>query len=266
MTDLARYADWTRWLGERARGDLDVRVVWVGGSAATGGYDDWSDLDVDVLCTPGTSHRVYDDLVAASGRDFAPSDVWELPLSTWPDGRQCFVNLQERPGLLAEPTRLIDLHVSDLSDEHRHVDVRRHGRPIVLHDPDALLVLRPDDADLQASELALALEQVRQRRVTGEWLVMRALRRGHVAEALDLYLRFPLAGVVRLLRAEHCPWRHDYGLRYLAEDLGPSLADRVHALIPGDLEACARACFAWLDELLQEPGSSSGPGPSASTP
>jgi hypothetical protein len=63
---------------------------------------------------------------------FTVDHVWELPTSTWPDGRQCFINLQSRPGALAEPTRIIDLHISELSDRHRFVDVRRHGTPIVV--------------------------------------------------------------------------------------------------------------------------------------
>ena len=46
MTDLSRYADWTSWLTSHAAADPDVRCIWVGGSAATGEYDEWSDLDV----------------------------------------------------------------------------------------------------------------------------------------------------------------------------------------------------------------------------
>jgi predicted nucleotidyltransferase len=132
-TDLSRYADWTTWLAEQGATDPDVRVVWVGGSAATGGYDEWSDLDVDLLCTPGEADAVHDRLVARARATFAVDHVWELPTSTWPDGRQCFINLQSRPGALAEPTRIIDLHISELSDRHRFVDVRRHGTPIVVH-------------------------------------------------------------------------------------------------------------------------------------
>ena len=231
--------------------------MWVGGSAATGGCDEWSDLDLDVLCTPGTSTSVYDALAgAALVRTSTSGDVWELPASTWPDGRQCFVNLQDRPGLLLEPTRMVDLHVSDLADHHSHLDVRRHGNPIVLHDPDRLLVL--EEEDVSGAVVGRAVDQVRQRRVTGEWLVNRAIARGHVAEAVDLYLRFALGAVVRLLRAEHCPWRHDYGLRYLREDLPPDLADRVEELVPGatsaSLEELSMRCYAWLDELLAQEG------------
>ncbi|MCW2792237.1 MAG: polymerase beta domain protein region [Nocardioides sp.] len=167
-TDLSRYDDWLAWLAERGRDDPDVRVVWVGGSVATGGYDEWSDLDVDLLCTPGAADAVHDRLVARAREDFDVDHVWELPRSTWPDGRQCFVNLQARPGALAEPTRIIDLHVSDLGDHHRFVDVRRHGTPIVVHDPDGLVELRHDDETALAAAIVEAVDQVRQRRATAE--------------------------------------------------------------------------------------------------
>jgi predicted nucleotidyltransferase len=254
VTDLARYADWVGWLQEQGRTDPDVLVVWVGGSAATGGWDEHSDLDVDVLCTPGTVADVYTRLVDRARARFEVADLWELPAGTWPDGRQCFVNLQARPGALSEPTRIIDLHLSDLADHHRFVDVRRHGRPIVLHDPDGLVVLRHDDDAEVWATLGEAVDQVRRRRVTGEWLVNRAIRRGHRGEATDLYLRFALAPVVRMVRVQHCPWRHDYGLRYLAEDLPADVAARIESLVPdGTLAAQSAACFAWLDELLAEP-------------
>jgi predicted nucleotidyltransferase len=252
MTDLSRYADWTAWLTARAEADEDVRCVWVGGSAATGGYDEWSDLDIDVLCSPGTSTSVYECWLERARADFDVRDVWELPVATWPDGRQCFVNLQDRPGLLLEPTRLIDLHVSDLADRHSHLDVRRHGTPIVLYDPDGLIVLEEEDV---SDALVAAVSQVRQRRTTDEWLVNRAIARGQVAEAVDFYLRFALGALVRMVRVEHCPWRHDFGLRYLREDLPPDVAYGIEELVPGattaSLEELSLRCFGWLDELLE---------------
>lgn len=250
--DLSRYDDWTTWLAAQGATDPDVLVVWVGGSAATGGYDEWSDLDVDLLCTPGEADAVHERLVVRARADFAVDHVWELPKATWPDGRQCFVNLRARPGALEEPTRIIDLHVSELSDAHRFVDVRRHGTPIVLHDPDGLVELRHDDPDAMGAAIAETVDQARQRRATAEWLVNRAIRRGHTAEALHLYLGFGLVPLVRLVRIEHCPWRHDFGLRYWHEDLPEDVAARLTALLPGaaDPAALSADCFAWMDELL----------------
>ena len=254
--DLSRYDDWWALLAELGETDPDLRVVWVGGSAATGGWDEWSDLDVDLLCTPGTTSDVHDRLLARARERLYVDHVWELPLATWPDGRQSFVLHQARPGALGEPTRAVDLHLSDLSDTHRFVDVRRHGTPLVVHDPDGLLVLRPDDQAALEAACAEAVDQARQRRATAEWLVNRAVARGQLPEATDLYLRFALGVVVRLLRVRHCPWRHDFGLRYLRTDLPAEAADRVYALLPGTapLEKLSPACFAWMDELL-DPGS-----------
>jgi predicted nucleotidyltransferase len=252
--DLTRYDDWLALLREEGESDPDVRVVWVGGSAATGGWDEWSDLDVELLCTPGRSSSVHDRLVVRAKAAFDVDHVWELPLSTWPDGRQCFVNHQARPGALDEATRIVDLHVSDLSDEHRFVDVRRHGTPLVVHDPDGLLVLRHEDPAALAAAVAEAIDQVRQRRGTAEWIVNRAIARGQLPEATDLYLRFALGAVVRLLRAEHCPWRHDFGLRYLRTDLPAGVGDRVYDLLPGaaPLRDLSGRCFGWMDELLAD--------------
>lgn len=250
--DLTRFDDWLAFLREQGETDPDIRVVWVGGSAATGGWDEWSDLDVEVLCTPGTTTSVYDRLLCQARARFAIDHIWELPLTAWPDGRQCFVNHQAHPGALEEPTRIVDLHLADCTDAHRHVDVRRHGTPIVLHDPDGLVVLRHDDQAAVDQAVAEAVDQARQRRATAEWLVNRAVARDQLPEAVDLYLRFGLGVVVRLLRVQHCPWRHDYGLRYLHTDLPAAMAERVTTLLPGSapLAELSAACFAWMDELL----------------
>jgi hypothetical protein len=253
VTDLSRYDDWLAWLRVQGGSDPDVRVVFVGGSAVTGGYDDHSDLDVEVLATPGASTATYHRLLEAALRDFTVHQVWELPEATWPDGRQAFLHLTPDAGDLSTPTRIIDLHVSDLADEHRFVDPRRHGEPLVLHDPDGLVELRPDDEQALAAARAEAVSQIAARRQTAEWLVNRAVARGDEPEAVVFHLQLAINPLVRLLRIRHCPARHDFGLRYLATDLPPGSAARVTALLPGpDLADRARQAFAWQDELLTE--------------
>ncbi len=64
--DLSRYDDWLAWLAKQGETDPDVSVVFVGGSAVTGGYDEHSDLDVEVLTTPGESVATYRRLLEAA--------------------------------------------------------------------------------------------------------------------------------------------------------------------------------------------------------
>ncbi|MDX6358743.1 MAG: hypothetical protein QOH37_1797 [Nocardioidaceae bacterium] len=251
MTDLSRYDDWLAWLRQQGETDPDVRVVFLGGSAVTGGFDEHSDIDVEVLATPGAAVAAYRRLLDAARRDFEVYAVWELPEATWPDGRQAFLNLTPDAGDVSVPTRIVDLHVSDLADHHRIVDPRRHGEPLVVHDPDGLVELGPDDEEAMERERRDALAQIAARRPTAAWLVNRAVARGQVAEAVAFHLQFAVNPLVRLLRIVHSPARHDFGLRYLDTDLPAGYAERVEALLPGpDLQDRADAAFAWQDELL----------------
>lgn len=253
--DLSRYDDWLAWLRKQGETDPDVRVVFVGGSAVTGGYDDHSDLDVEILATPGTAVDAYRRLLDAALRHFEVAHVWELPEATWPDGRQAFLNLTVEAGDMSRPTRIIDLHVSDLGDEHRLIDERRHGVPRVVHDPEELVELRHDDEEAMARARAEAVAQAAARRPTAQWLVNRAIARGDLVEAQAFHFGYGVNPLVRLLRIKHCPARHDFGLRYLRTDLPEGYAERVAALFEGDdLQARADATFAWQDELLAELG------------
>jgi predicted nucleotidyltransferase len=241
------------WIDDLGRRDDDLRACWVGGSAATGGYDDHSDLDIEVLAAPGEAVATYRRLLEQALDDFEVHQVWELPEATWPDGRQAFLNLTPDAGDMSRPTRIIDLHVADLADEHRFVDERRHGVPHVVHDPEGLVELRHDDDEPMERARREAVEQAAARRPTAEWLVNRALARGDEIEATAFHLGYGVNPLVRLLRIKHCPARHDFGLRYLGTDLPEGYAARVAALLPGpDLAERARATFAWQDELLAE--------------
>lgn len=252
--DLSRYEDLIAWLRDFARTDPDAVAAWIGGSAVTGGYDDWSDLDAEMLAAPGTHVAVFDRLVASYRSSFDPSSVWQIPESVDPQVRQIISTIEADPGSLAAPTRILDIVVKDLDESTRRVDVVRHGSPLMLHDPEGVVELGPESADDQHRRMTETVSQIRQRREVGHWLVNRAVARGQLPEALSLYVRFALTPVVQLLRIRDCPRRHDYGLRYLHTDLDPADAARIDALLPGSdrLRELSDACFAWQDELLAQ--------------
>lgn len=249
--DLGRYDAWLRFLTALPRRVPTLQVVVVNGSAVTGGWDDHSDLDVEAWCS-GDPVATYDAVLALVRAEFTVDHVWELPAATWPDGRQCFIHLQPDAADLSRPTLLVDLVVL-ATPERLTMDTRRHGTPIVLHDPGSVLVLEHDDeAEMEAARRQ-AVEQTASRRQTAAWLVERAIARGDLAEATLLHLRFAVEPLVRLLRIQHCPARHDFGLRYLRTDLPAGFAERVEALLPGpDLVVRSRAAFAWQDEVLAQ--------------
>jgi hypothetical protein len=249
--DLTRYSDWLDFLTALPDRVGQLRVVVVSGSAVTGGHDVHSDLDVEAWCD-GPADQAYGAVLALVRQEFDVDHVWELPEATYPTGRQCFIHLQPDAADLSRPTRLVDLVIQTLPDRLT-IDARRHGTPYVLHDPDGLLLLEHDDEVEMEAQRTQAVEQARARRQTGAWLVERAVARGDLAEATWFHMRFAIEPLVRLLRIQHCPARHDFGLRYLHTDLPTGVAERVEALLPGpDLTDRARAAFAWQDEVLAQ--------------
>jgi predicted nucleotidyltransferase len=249
--DLARYADLLDLLASLPERVPSLQVVVVNGSAVTGGWDEHSDLDVEAWCS-GDAATTYDAVLALVRQELDVDHVWELPEATWPTGRQCFVHLQPDAADLSRPNRLLDLVIQTTPDRLT-MDTRRHGTPMVLHDPAGLLVLEDDHEAELAAQREQAVAQTAARRQTAAWLVERAIARGDLAEASVLHLRFALEPLVRLLRIQHCPARHDFGLRYLRTDLPAGMAERVEALLPGpDLVVRTRAAFAWQDEVLAQ--------------
>ena len=249
--DLSRYDDVLDLLRDLPRRVPALQVVVVNGSAVTGGWDEHSDLDVEAWCS-GDAATTYAAVLAVLRDELPVDSVWELPDATWPDGRQCFAHLQPDAADLTRPTRLLDLVVLT-TPERLTMDTRRHGTPIVVHDPDGLLVLEDDDEADLAAQREQAVAQTAARRQTAAWLVERAIARDDLAEATLLHLRLAVEPLVRLLRIQHSPARFDFGLRYLRTDLPEGFAERVEALLPGpDLTVRTRAAFAWQDEVLAQ--------------
>ena len=166
--DLSRYDDCLRFLTALPDRVPELQVVVVNGSAVTGGWDEHSDLDVEAWCS-GDAATTYDAVLALARQDLPVDHVWELPEATWPTGRQCFVHLQPHAADLSRPTLLLDV-VVQTTPERLMMDTRRHGIPLVLHDPDGLLVLEDDDeAELEAQRRQ-AVEQTAARRQTAAFL------------------------------------------------------------------------------------------------
>ena len=205
---------------------------------------------------PGESVRVHEACCRPCRSRSA--STWRLPDGTWPDGRQSFLTLHPDPGALAEPTRIVDLHVHDDTPEARRIDVRRHGRVLVGPRPRRDRSRRSTTTSATWSAAACSRSTRSPSAATSPAGWCPRGRRSQPAEATALYLRLGLVALVTLLRNEACPWRFDYGLRYLRHRParrparpGGGAAARVRAPSP----SWRPRCFAWMDELLAAPPS-----------
>ncbi len=250
-----RYRETVDALSAHADVDPDIRACWVGGSIAFRQADRESDLDVEVVAATGTGALAFGRLRDMLRSACAPTSEWLLPMPTWHGGHQTFLHLPPAD----DGRRILDVVVVEFSGEPHPIDPRRDGEPIVLYDPDGLVEVAPLDPEPLAEQIRTAVDAISVRRPTAEWIITKALVREQWPEAVAYYLQLGLGSLVELLRVRHCPWRHDFGLRYLEQDLPADVAAKVESMLPTDLahlaELTAR-CFAWQDELLtdDEPG------------
>ena len=254
MTDVsalpARFHATASWFQSFARGTPGVVAAYLGGSLATDRVDPDSDLDGQVMVEAGRTDEVFGLLRERLDADWSVSGLWIVPTPTWHGGLQLFATVT-RDG---EEPMVVDLLVAEAGPAWLDVDERRHGRPVVVHDPGGRVTLvHEDDERLRRDALASA-RNIADRLETAEWLVMKAVRRGHWPEAYAYYLRLGVEPLVQLLRTLHAPARWDYGLRYL-DDLPAEDVARISTLLPEErsrLGTQLEECLAWQRVLLAE--------------
>ena len=131
-----RFREPAAWLREFAEDTPGARALRLGGSLATGPVDEWSDLDACIHVVPGTERRVFNALLAGLARDWVFTDRWVLEPPVRLDGLQVFGRVALADGVAG---LVVDVEVEAVPDGGVPIDPRRHGVPIVLHDPDRLI-------------------------------------------------------------------------------------------------------------------------------
>jgi len=245
-----RFLPAATWLRDFAARTPGVVVAYLGGSLATDRIDHDSDLDGQLMVEEGRSREVFDAMLASLLDAWEVASLWLVPTPTWHGGIQLFATVRRDD---SEPL-WVDLLVAEAGPTWLEVDERRHGRPVVLFDPGSRVSLVHDDDEKLREDALAAARHVAERLDTAEWLVMKAVRRGHWPEAYAYYLRMGVEPVVQLLRTIHAPARWDFGLRYL-DDLPADDVARLDPLLPEDrtrLGDQMRECVAWQRALLDQ--------------
>ena len=254
VTDLSRYDDWLVWLREQADADPDLRVVFVGGSAVTGGYDDHSDLDVEVLATPGrgrggvppAARRRAPRLLGAPGVGAPGGD-----LAGRPSG------LPEPPARCRRPQRADPHHRPPCLRPRRPPPVRRPtsarraaGAPRPRRPGRAATRRRGGDGHARAEAVA----QIAARRQTAAWLVNRATRprpAGRGRRVPPAVRRQPARAAAADRALPRTPRLRAALPRHRPAAAGTPHGSRPCSPVPTSRER-ADAAFAWQDELLAE--------------
>lgn len=227
-----------------------IRAATLGGSDATGRADDLSDVDLFLIVSPGAIEPAA-QAVEALLRTLSPIRVaYRMPMPTWHGFNQAFYQLEDAPEHL-----MVDWLIIEAGTPHPWFEVERHGTHRVLFDKDSLVV--PTHVDRAAIDAAIAkcVEEIRLRsRLFRHLPVKLAHPRDLPPDAAYFYHQLILRPLVDMLRITHAPDRHDYGFRYLKDDLPPSAYESVVQLSyprnAQDIPAFTAEAAARTDELI----------------
>jgi hypothetical protein len=201
-----------------------AEAAWIGGGAAFGRVDRWSDVDFQIVCE--TDH--------AEAAFAAIESVLSIELTVQGTGslRQRFYRLRGE-----DPHLFVDFCVIARSEVAPYLDPVRHGQPRVLFDRAGVLVPKRDTPELD----------VRLRRAVGRFrffaraLVERNIGRGKIVELAWAWQSFVLTPLLEVLRAVHDPERQDFGFRYTDIDLPPEVYARLERIVSPSLANLAEA-------------------------
>lgn len=192
----------------------DVRAAWLGGSDATGRTDEVSDVDLMVIAAPGRADQAIRRIASSAASVGAIGLRYRLPAPTWHGFEQGFMQFEDAPEWL-----MLDWLVMEQGRPHPWFEVERHGRALVLFDKDGDIAETHADRGAIDSAVRKKVEDLRVKYPLFRHMGTKLAARGLPADAAYFHQAFTLRTVVDLLRAVHCPLRHDFGFRYLADDL-----------------------------------------------
>lgn len=219
-------------LAARLRREAVFRAVALGGSDATGRADALSDVDVILVVEPGRVEEAVTTFDAALA-ELSPIRVrLRLPMPTWHGFHQAFYQLADA----AEHT-MVDWVIVEKGQAgwDTWLEVERHGAHRILFDHDGVIVPAHLDRAALGPLLERRVQELRARFALFRHLPAKLVRRGAPGEggrpidAVAFYQSLVLRPLVDLLRIVHCPERHDFGFRYLRDDLP---RETYEALVP----------------------------------
>jgi len=227
-----------------------IHAVWEGGAASWQRIDEWSDIDLYIVCD---DERVEDTFQIVEQAVSALSEIeikFRIPEPAWHGASQVFLRLKN-----TSPFLFLDIAVMEYSSKEKFLQYAIHGKPLVHFDKSGIIKDEPINHEEYLGGIERRLETLR---ITFELfgvLVLKEINRGNDMEALSYYLSYVFRPLVEVLRMKHCPLHCRFFTTYIYYELPADVVERLHPLyFVSDLEAlgkCYREAESWFWETLK---------------
>lgn len=233
------------------RENPDIRAAWLGGSDANKRADEWSDIDLMVIGAPGKTEAVASAIEMAVERVSPIRIRFRLPMPTWHGFEQAFYQLENAPEDL-----MIDWLIVEEGKPHPWFEKERHGVGRILFDKVGLVKEQHVDVRACRGAAEKKVKEVRLKFPLYRHLPVKFARRGLPVDAAYFYQALVLRPLVDLLRCLHCVERHDFGFRYLREDLPRDVYGEIERLCwpsgPGEIAGAVERASELFQKALEQ--------------
>lgn len=193
--------------------DKKIHTAWEGGSVATGFDDDFSDLDMALICDDDYVEELFEKTEKYLEDSYGIKEKLRIPEPSWHGHSQTFYLLKDSPKFF-----YIDLLIEKLSAGNRFMESNRHGNSAVWFDKKGLMDSTPMPDDDFKKKIVPKLKYFKKSFFITNIELEKQVVRGREVDALDGYYKLILGRLAFLLNVKNRPAKHDFGLLYSYRD------------------------------------------------
>jgi predicted nucleotidyltransferase len=231
-----KHEDIVRAMVEKLKQVDYVDAVWEAGAASFGRVDEWSDIDLYVVCDDDHMENVI-SLIEQTLADLGKIDLkFRVPEPTWHGNSQVFWRIEG-----ASPFLFVDAAIMKRSSKEKFLQYSIHGRPLVHFDKTGVIKDDPVDVDEYLQEMKTRFDAHKTTFDMFQVLVLKELNRGNAMEALSYYVAYVLRPLVEVLRMKYSPWHYRFFTTYVYYEMPEEIVERLQPLyLVGDVNALKR--------------------------
>jgi len=194
-------------------GNKEIIAVWEGGSAATGYLDEYSDLDLGIVCNDEAVEDVFTQLEVYLQNNFGIVRKFRMPEPTWHGFSQCFYQIANVPDLF-----YLDIGVMKKTLPEKLTESDRHGDSQVWFEKEKILDPTPTAEDKAETRCRQFYKNATQADFIIITELKKAIARKNFSEAFPAYFQFIARNLGIMLNLKYRPRKVDFGLRYSYRD------------------------------------------------
>ncbi|MDA3885512.1 MAG: nucleotidyltransferase domain-containing protein [Candidatus Delongbacteria bacterium] len=231
--------------------EKNVIAAWEGGSAATGFYDEYSDLDLAIVCEDDAVEDIFKLIESHIEKNYGIINKFRIPEPAWHGFSQCFYKIDNVPKLY-----YLDIAVIKRSVEDKFTAKDRHGNAVVWFEKEKMI-----DPTPTTEEEVKAKGKKFYKMVTGaDWLsiteLKKQLSRGYYAESISQYNQLVMRNLGVMLNLKYRPCKVDFGTRYYYRDLPKEVFAKFERLLKNgsinELKENSVKLLEWYGSLKKE--------------